>query len=111
MNYLFWNCHGLGSDPLVRALYGHIKKIRPSMIFLSETKMKNHRIDDVEKRIGYANGFNVDPVGRAGGLSLWWDDLLMVEVLEAFQNFINAKCTVGDGQGVFRFTRFYGTSY
>lgn len=79
----FWNCQGLGSDPMVRALYRHIRKHRPSMIFLSETKMKNHRIEGVRHKIGFGNGFNVELVGREGGLSLWWDNLIAVEILEA----------------------------
>ncbi|CAN6568837.1 unnamed protein product [Malus baccata var. baccata] len=28
----------------------------------------------VRRCMGYANGFNVTPMGRAVGLSLWWDD-------------------------------------
>ncbi|XP_050145591.1 uncharacterized protein LOC126621231 [Malus sylvestris] len=47
-----------------------------------ETKMKDHRIVGVRRRMGYCNGFDVAPVGRAGDL-----------------------------QCVFRFTRVYGTSY
>lgn len=71
MTYIFWNCRGLGSDTLVRALHRLIRNKRPSMIFLSETKMKNHRINGVRRRLGFPNGFNVSPCGKAGGLTLW----------------------------------------
>ena len=30
--------------------------------------------------MGYSDGFNVASVGRAGGLSLWWDDSLKVKL-------------------------------
>lgn len=49
------------------------------MIFLSETKMKNHRIDGVRRRMGFLNGFSVSPLGKAGGMSLWWVDSLEVD--------------------------------
>ena len=52
----------------------------PFMIFLFETKMKDHRIDGVRRRIRYQRGFNVALVGCAGGLSLWWDGLVEVDV-------------------------------
>ncbi|CAN6691397.1 unnamed protein product [Malus baccata var. baccata] len=45
MILVFWNCRGLGSDTAVRALHGLIRNKRPSMIFLSETKMKDHRLN------------------------------------------------------------------
>lgn len=44
MIHLIWNYRGLGSDTVVGALHGLIRKHRPSLVFLSETKMKNHII-------------------------------------------------------------------
>ena len=111
MIHLFWNCRGLGSDTVVRALHGQIREHRPSMIFLSETKMKDHRIAGVRRRLGYSNGFDVAPVGIAGGLSLWWDDSIMVEVKGFSRYYIDASCNVVDSQTIFRFTGIYGTSY
>lgn len=71
MIHLIWNCRGLGLDMAVPALHGLIRKHRPTMIFLSDTKMKDNRIDGIRKRMGYSHGFHVSLVGRAGGLSLW----------------------------------------
>ncbi|KAM1457565.1 hypothetical protein ACFX2I_034725 [Malus domestica] len=59
----------------------------------------------------YSNGFNVDSVGRAGCLSLWWEDSITVEVMESSKHFIDARCSFSDSYGVFRFTEVYGTSY
>ncbi|XP_070667358.1 uncharacterized protein [Malus domestica] len=78
-----------GSDMAVRALHGLIRNKRPSMIFLFETKMKDHRIDGVKRRLGFLNDFNVSPVGRAGGLSLWWDDTLVVQIVFSSHNIID----------------------
>ena len=111
MTHLFWNCRGLGSDTVVRALHGLIRKYRPSMIFLSETKMKNHRICGVRRRMGYCNGFDVAPIGTAGGLSLWWDNTVTVNVLESSKHFIDARCNIVDSTISFRFTGVYETSY
>lgn len=61
--------------------------------------------------MGYSNGFSVAPVGKAGDLSLWWDDLMQVEIMESSKHFIDARCSYIDLQCVFRFTGGYGTSY
>ncbi|KAM2001864.1 hypothetical protein ACFX15_025652 [Malus domestica] len=59
----------------------------------------------------YNNGFDVAPVGRAGGLSLWWDDSVQLNVRDSSKHFIDATCSIVDLQCVFRFTGVYGTSY
>ncbi|KAM2668040.1 hypothetical protein EV2_019663 [Malus domestica] len=108
MIHLFWNCCGIGFDTVVRALNGQIREHRPFMIFLSETKMKDHRIAGVKRRIGYFYGFDVALVGRAGGLSLWWDDSIQVEVKDSSKHYIDSKCSLVDSQSIFRFTGYTG---
>ncbi|TQE04408.1 hypothetical protein C1H46_010027 [Malus baccata] len=61
--------------------------------------------------MGYINGIDVAPVGRAGGLSLWWDDTVQVNVRDSSKHFIDVTCSIVDLQRVFRFTGVYGTSY
>lgn len=59
----------------------------------------------------YSDQFNVAPVWKAGGLSLWWNDSLKVEVVESSKHFIDARCSYIDSQCVFRFMGVYRTSY
>ncbi|CAN6587433.1 unnamed protein product [Malus baccata var. baccata] len=81
------------------------------MIFLAETKMKDHRINGVRRRMGFLNGFNVTPVGRAGGLSLWWDDSLDVEILFSSKHIIDARVMEKGAHRWVRVTGIYGTPY
>ena len=81
------------------------------MIFLSETKMRDHRIDGVRRRMGMMNGFNVSPIGRAGGLSLWWDVSVDVIITSSSRHFIDAIMRVKGDQHWIRFTGVYGTPY
>ncbi|KAM2712281.1 hypothetical protein EV1_032304 [Malus domestica] len=111
MNYLFWNCRGLGSDPVVRALRGLIRKHRPFMIFLSETKMKDHRIDGIRRCMGYSFGFHVSPIGRAGGLSLWWHESMNVNILFSSTHIIDVCFCMEDCRSWVRCTFVYGTPY
>ncbi|KAM2733911.1 hypothetical protein EV2_037280 [Malus domestica] len=63
MIYLMWNCYGLGSDAVVRAFHGLIRQYRPCVIFLSKTKMKDHRLEGVRHIMGYTYGFSVPTMG------------------------------------------------
>ncbi|KAB2610947.1 hypothetical protein D8674_018979 [Pyrus ussuriensis x Pyrus communis] len=111
ISYIFWNCRGLGSDTTVRALHGLIRKKRPSMIFLSETKMKDHRILGVRRRLGYLHGFDVSPIGISGGLSLWWEDNLEVNIIFSSKHIIDAVMRIKGQMQWSRITGVYGTSY
>ncbi|KAB2630796.1 hypothetical protein D8674_008315 [Pyrus ussuriensis x Pyrus communis] len=100
-----------GSDTTVRALHGLIRKKRPSMIFLSETKMKDHRILGVRRRLGYLHGFDVSPIGISGGLSLWWEDNLEVNIIFSSKHIIDAVMRIKGQMQWSRITGVYGTSY
>lgn len=56
--------------------------------------MKDHRIVRVGRRMGYCNGFDVAPVGRSGGLILWWDDSVQVNMRDSSKHFIDATCCI-----------------
>lgn len=111
MIYILWNCQGLGSDLTVRALREMIRKYRPTVVFLMETKSRNNRMERVRRSCNYQHGFCIPPIGTAGGLCLWWDTNINLEILSFSQNFIDTKVsdmTTGT-QG--RATWVYGTPY
>lgn len=110
MIHLIWNCHGLRLDTVVQALHGLIRKYRPSVVLLSETKMKNQKIIGVRMRMGFANGCDVPLVGSAGGLSLWWDDSLKVKVMSSNRNLIHTEMRIS-GDEWFQASWIYGTPY
>lgn len=79
---------------MVRAFYGLIRQYRPSVVFISETKMKNHRIEGVRKMMGYQERFDVPLIGSANGLSLWWNGMIEVNILNSSKNLIHSKLRV-----------------
>ncbi|XP_068329845.1 uncharacterized protein [Pyrus communis] len=111
MTHLVWNCRGLGSDTVVRALHGLIRKHRPDLIFLAETKMRDHRVDGVRRRMGYSEAFHVSPSGRAGGLSMWWNESVEVTIGFASKHIIDATVNYVDLNRQARVTWVYGTAY
>ncbi|KAM1294906.1 hypothetical protein ACFX1Q_015702 [Malus domestica] len=73
--------------------------------------MKDHRVDGVRRRLGFSKGFHVSPIGRAGGLSMWWDESVDVEVGFSSKYSIDARFKLVDSEGWTRVTWVYGTSY
>lgn len=70
MNYISWNCRGLGNSCTIQILGDLVKSRKPDFIFLSETLVTNKEIATLSVKVGLANFFVVDKVGRAGGLAI-----------------------------------------
>jgi hypothetical protein len=87
MNYICWNCRGLGSDATVGELRWLIATYRPSFVFLSETKMKDKCVQKFMWTLGFTGRFAVSCEGLSGGLALFWLQPFSVD-LKGF----NAHC-------------------
>ncbi|KAM1166301.1 hypothetical protein TB1_024910 [Malus domestica] len=111
MIFLMWNCRGLQTDTVVQALHGLIRQHKPSVVFLLETKMKNHMIEGVRRRMGYQKGFDFPPVDAAGGLSLWWNGMIEVNILSSSKNLIHSKLRVRGEADWFNASCMYGNPY
>lgn len=38
-----------------------------------EMKNKKEKVEKIQRVLKYENGINIEPVGLAGGSSLWWN--------------------------------------
>jgi hypothetical protein len=71
MNILCWNCRGLGTASTVAELRLLVKRFRPSLLFLSETKMKDSKARNLMWSLGFSGCFAVSSEGSSGGLALF----------------------------------------
>lgn len=69
MNYISWNCRGLGNSWSVRVLGDLVKSSNPDFLFLSETKVGSNRIEEVCRILRFSKFFAVDSGGSASGLA------------------------------------------
>ncbi|KAI5313629.1 hypothetical protein L3X38_042805 [Prunus dulcis] len=76
-----------------------------------ETKSKDNRIESLKRSCGFQKGFSVPPVGSAGGLSLWWDDNIDLEVKGFSKKFIDTIITDNQRGTHYRASWVYGTPY
>ena len=80
MNIVSWNCRGLGNPRAIRAFKELIKEKDPIIAFVMETRMEARRVEGLKNRVGFSNVFAVNRCGRSGGLALFWDNNVKVNV-------------------------------
>ncbi|XP_074364697.1 uncharacterized protein LOC141705706 [Apium graveolens] len=89
MSLLAWNCRGLANSRAIRFLKETVYQYRPSIVFLSETLVKNKKIADICRAIGFSSYHAVDVQGHGGGLALLWKIDGGVQVLDSCNNYID----------------------
>lgn len=67
MKIAAWNCRGLGNRPAVRGLLDFQKAENVDIIFLSETKMDERRMQRLRWMVGLTNMVVKDCEGKGGG--------------------------------------------
>ncbi|KAL0395186.1 UNVERIFIED_CONTAM: hypothetical protein Slati_4484800 [Sesamum latifolium] len=79
MSLLVWNCQGLGNSYTVKGLKDLRRDNKPTLVFLTETKCFESQIEAFEKKFDLF-GCSVDPKGRSGGLALFWQKSVEVQL-------------------------------
>ncbi|KAG5532409.1 hypothetical protein RHGRI_026893 [Rhododendron griersonianum] len=57
-----------------------------------ETKNKRSILESIRRRLHFNNGCYVDPIGKSGGLALWWSDEVTLDVRFSSKNMF--RCIV-----------------
>lgn len=73
MKLLSWNCQGLASPLIVRALKNWCWRDRPGFVFLMETMIEDRKLELVRAQCGYDAGLCFSSVGE------FWRSWLVVE--------------------------------
>ena len=106
MKILSWNCRGLGSHWTKSYLREIWHKNKPDFLFLSETKQDFGLVQGFQFHFGYDNLATMDPIGRSGGLALYYNNEFQVKILYSSNRMIDVEAVV-KGKQVF-LTFVYG---
>jgi exonuclease III len=107
MKLMVWNCRGLGNSPAVRGLLRCQKSVDADILFLSETKLDERRMEKFKAKLGMGNMVVVDAVGQSGGLVAFWRKEVNVAVKGRSKYHIDMEI-MEEGGFVWRFTGMYG---
>ena len=108
MSILSWNCQGLGNPYTIRELLLLLKEQAPSILFLFETRLDCVSIEKLRVHLKFGGVFCVPRVGTGGGLVLFWNAKMEVQIQSYYRNHIDAVFMEKVGGRSFRFTGFYG---
>ena len=86
-----------------------VKWKKPSFLFLIETLCNRNKLKRLKAKLGFECLFTVNPVGRSGGLALYWKSTHKVSLLKFSRNCIDVAVE-DQNLGRWRITRFYGFS-
>ncbi|KAG0519662.1 hypothetical protein BDA96_08G006200 [Sorghum bicolor] len=102
MNFIAWNCRGLGNTRTVQELCGLATLYRPKVIFLCETRIKATRVRNLVWRLAK------DSVGLSGGIALFWDESVDVSLLSQGDRYFDVLIKESPDQAPWRGTFVYG---
>ena len=107
MSCVIWNCRGLGNQLAVQELVEVVQAKAPSVVFLAETLADEARLDYVKDRIRFDKKIFVQRVNKGGGLALFWNIDIEVDIESSSLNHIDATISKSSGEA-WHFTGFYG---
>ena len=108
MNILSWNCRGVGRSRTVQELVRLVRTYNPKIVFLSETRQCDERVRNLKWRLGLRNCLTAKGVGKGGGLGLFGDENLDVELLSIGENHVDVLVKEQDKDLKWRGTFVYG---
>jgi hypothetical protein len=82
MKIFAWNCRGLGQPRTVQDLERLLRAHRPKLLFLSETRHNKVALDSLRWRLGLKHCVSFIDEGKGGGVALFWDESIDVELLK-----------------------------
>jgi len=91
MSILSWNCRGLGRSRTVQELVCLVQTHRPSAIFISESRQRESVVKGLRYRLGLNNVLVRSSDDKGGGLALYQDDKVIVELKKLDPHFIDVN--------------------
>jgi len=108
MNVLAWNCRGVGNPRTVRELAAFVQSHDPKLVFLSETRQSEEQMKVLRWRLGLKGCLARSSLGRSGGIALFWDESLKVDLITITNKLIDIKVQESPSAIPWRISFIYG---
>ena len=107
MNLISWNCRGLGNPATVQEAREFAAKFTPVVLCLIETQISSDRAEALAGSLGFDHSYAIGSLGRSGGIAVYWNDVVEIEVLDFSRYHIDTQVK-GLAQDLIRVTFVYG---
>lgn len=107
MSIITWNCRGAGKASAVRELREIAKEFVPTVLCILETQIDKARVESMASLIGFDKAYAIDSNGRSGGIGIFWNNAINVEILGYSVYHIDCKIVDPDSDP-WRLTVVYG---
>ena len=81
MSLLCWNCRGAGKPATVQELRDLTRQFASSVLCILETQIEGSRVESIAGSLGYNKSYAVSSSRRSGGLGIFWNDEIRLEVV------------------------------
>ncbi|KAG5530598.1 hypothetical protein RHGRI_025530 [Rhododendron griersonianum] len=98
----------IGHTLTSQALGDMVRRNRPSIVFLMETKNNKVKLETIRRRLNFDFSSYVDPEGLAGGIALWWNKDISVDVEFANKNLVHTVLSDNADSSCWAATFVYG---
>ena len=107
MSTLCCNCRGASNAATVQELRDFAKKFAPTLLCIVETQLEGSRVEALAGTLGYDNSYAVSSRGRNGGICMFWNNEINIELL-GYSDY-HLDCSVLEqGEDPWRLTVVYG---
>jgi exonuclease III len=83
------NYQGIGMAVTIRELRDIVRRHAPSIFCVVETQVHKSRVEGLAHTLGYDRAFAVSSSGRSGGLGIFWNNEINIEILPYSQYHID----------------------
>jgi hypothetical protein len=66
---------------------------KPTILCVLETQLHKTRVEGLARQLGYDRAFSISSSGRSGGLVMFWNNDIKLEILPYSQNHLDAVIT------------------
>jgi exonuclease III len=81
MSCASWNGRGVGSAATIKELHDFAKTYAPTILCVVETQVHKARAEGLRHTLGYDRAFVVSSVVRKGGIVMFWNNEIDIEIL------------------------------
>jgi exonuclease III len=90
MSVSSWNGRGLGTATTINELRDFAREHAPSVLCVVETQLPKQRVEGLARTLGYDRSFAISSSGRSGGIGIFWNNDLRIEILPYSQYTLDA---------------------